>query len=102
MVPTVATINGVKIVTVEPVVFGVLKIVWADGFEAVVDLRPVLSDGAIYEFLRNTPGLFKAVKLEQFGHYIYWLDPSGDEIEFGSDALRRRAVRQADILRLAS
>ena len=91
-----------RMTSVEPVLFGVVKIVWTDGFEAIVDLRPVLAEGEIFEFLRKTPDLFKSVKLEQFGHYIYWLDGHGDEIEFGSDALLRRAVRQAEILRLAS
>ena len=92
----------VKMIAVEPILFGVVKIIWADGFEAVVDLRPVLVDAEIFEFLRRSPDLFKAVKLEPFGDYVYWVDGDGDEIEFGSDSLRRRAVRQAEILRLAS
>jgi hypothetical protein len=42
------------------------------------------------------------VKLAEYGHAITWLDNDGDEIDFGSDQLRRRAERQAEILRLAS
>ena len=70
--------------------------------EAVVDLRPLIAEGEIFEFLRKTPERFREVKLEEFGHSIYWLDDEGDEIDFGSDSLRRRAIRQAEILRLAS
>jgi hypothetical protein len=33
---------------------------------------------------------------------IVWLDDEGEEVDFGSDSLRRRAERQAEILRLAS
>ncbi len=88
--------------SVEPVLYGVLKIVWFDGYDAIVDLRPVISDGEIFAFLRSSPERFNTVKLEDYGHSIYWLDDEGDEIDFGSDSLRRRAERQAEILRLAS
>ena len=92
----------VGIASVQPILFGVLKMAWCDGFEAVVDLRPVLAEGKVFEFLREAPRRFDDVKLEGHGHYIYWLDSDGDEIELGSDSLRRRAVRQAEILRLVS
>ena len=88
--------------SVEPVLYGVVKIGWMDGFEAVVDLRPVIGVGQIFEFLRQAPARFKDGKLETHGRSIYCLDDDGDEIDFGSDSLRSRAVRQADILRLAS
>jgi hypothetical protein len=88
--------------SVEPVLYGVLKIVWFDDYEAIVDLRPVISEGEIFEFLRCSPERFNAVKLEDYGHSVYWVDDQGDEIDFGSDSLRRRAERQAEILRLAS
>ncbi len=67
-----------------------------------VDLRPVISEGEMFECLRGSPDRFDGVKLSEFGHSIYWLDDEGDEIDFGSDSLRRRADRQAPILRLAS
>jgi hypothetical protein len=92
----------VRMRSVEPVLYGVVKIVWLDGYEAIVDLRPVLAEGEIFAFLRRAPEHFHDVKLADFGHAIYWLDEQGDEIDFGSDALRRRAERQAEILRLAS
>lgn len=92
----------IRMTAVEPVLYGVLKISWQDGFEAVVDLRPVIADGEVFEFLRKSPARFNDVKLEDHGHAIFWLDDDGDEVDFGSDSLRQRAVRQAEILRLAS
>ena len=88
--------------SVEPVLFGVVKIVWLDGFEAIVDLRPVIAVGDIFAFLRGAPERFGAVALDEHGHSIRWIDDQGDEVDFGSDSLRRRAERQAEILRLAS
>jgi len=41
--------------SVEPVLYGVLKIAWLDGYQGVVDLRSLLADGEIFEFLRKTP-----------------------------------------------
>ena len=86
----------------EPVIFGVVKIVWNDGFAGIVDLRPLLAKGEMFEFLRAHPGRFDELKLEEHGHKIFWLDDEGDEIDFGSDSLRQRAERQAGLLHLAS
>lgn len=87
---------------VETVLYGVLKISWRDGFVGLVDLRPVIADGDVFHFLRTVPNAFNAVQLDEHGHRIYWVDPDGDDVDFGSDSLRRRAERQAEILRLAS
>lgn len=87
---------------VEAVITGVLKIEWRDGFVALVDLRPVIETGEMFAFLRAAPAAFAAVQLEAHGHKVFWIDPDGDEIDFGSHALRERAHRQAEILRLAS
>jgi hypothetical protein len=92
----------VRMRSIEPVLFGVVKIVWLDGFEAIVDLRPVIAEGELFAFLREAPERFGALALDEFGHSIRWIDAEGDEVDFGSDALRRRAQRQAEILRLAS
>jgi hypothetical protein len=86
----------------EPVIFGVVKIVWKDGFAGIVDLRPLLAKGEMFEFLRVNPARFDDLKLEEHGHKIFWLDDQGDEIDFGSDSLRQRAERQAGLLHLAS
>jgi hypothetical protein len=86
----------------EPIIFGVVKIVWKDGFAGVVDLRPLLGKGEMFEFLRTDPSRFDDLKLEEHGYKIFWLDDGGDEIDFGSDSLRQRAERQASLLHLAS
>jgi hypothetical protein len=92
----------VRMRSVEPVLYGVVKIVWQDGYAGVVDLRPVIAVGDMFAFLRDAPERFQTVALDEFGHSIRWIDDAGDEVDFGSDALRRRAERQAEILRLAS
>jgi hypothetical protein len=92
----------IRMKSVEAILYGVVKIAWTDGYEAIVDLRPVISEGEMFEFLRRSPDRFNEVRLSEFGHSIYWLDDDNDEIDFGADALRRRAERQAAILRLAS
>ena len=92
----------VRMKAVEPVLYGVVKITWLDGFEAVVDLRPVIADGDVFEFLRQSPDRFGSVRLGEYGHAIEWTDDAGDTIDFGSDSLRRRAIRQAEILKLVS
>jgi hypothetical protein len=86
----------------EPVIFGVVKIVWKDGFAGIVDLRPLLAKGEMFEFLRTDPARFDDLKLEEHGYKIFWIDGQGDEIDFGSDSLRQRAERQASLLHLAS
>ena len=86
----------------EPVIYGVVKIVWKDGFAGIVDLRPLLAKGEMFAFLRVTPSRFDDLKLEEHGHKIYWRDDEGDEIDFGSESLRQRAERQAGLLHLAS
>jgi hypothetical protein len=84
----------------EPVIFGVVKIVWKDGFAGIADLRPMLVRGEMFNFLRVNPARFDELKLEDYGHRIFWLDDK-DEIDFGSDSLRQRAERQARLLHLA-
>jgi hypothetical protein len=85
----------------EPVIFGVVKIVWKDGLAGVVDLRPILAKGEMFNFLRVNPARFDDLKLEDYGHSIFWLDDDNGEIDFGSDSLRQRAERQAGLLHLA-
>ncbi|MGH6821995.1 MAG: hypothetical protein ACRECP_06020 [Methylocella sp.] len=88
----------IRMTCVEPVLYGVDKITWLDGYEAGVDRRPAIAEGDAFALLRGEPARFSAVKLAEFGHAIYWLDNDGGEIDFGSDSLRRRAERQDKIL----
>jgi hypothetical protein len=58
----------IRMKSVEPVLHGVVKVVWLDGYEAIVDLRPVIAEGDIFAFLRGSPERFDEVKLAEFGH----------------------------------
>ena len=61
----------IRMQSVEPVLFGVVKIVWLDGFEAIVDLRPVIAASDLFAFLRDARERFGAVTLDE----IRTLDP---------------------------
>ena len=52
----------IRMASVEPVLFGVVEIAWRDGFEAIVDLRPVIAEGEIVQFLRRSPERFRDVR----------------------------------------
>jgi hypothetical protein len=89
-----------RMVSVSPVIQGVLKIVWTDGYEGVVDLRPLLARGKIFTWLQTVAN-FETVKLGEYGHSIYWLDDKRYEIDLSADSLRRDAEKQAELHRLA-
>ncbi len=90
-----------RIETAEAIVHGVLKITWNDGFEGIVDLRGIIVDGDIFEHIRN-PANFRRVKVESYGHSIYWGEDGNEEVDFGCDRLREIAEEQAAILARAS
>lgn len=85
-----------RIKSAEPVIHGVLKIVFLDGYEGVVDLRPTIDRGKIFTYLQN-PANFRKLKVDEFGHSIGWIDDNGDEIDLGADNLRRKAENQAKL-----
>ena len=89
-----------RIVSAEPVIQGVLKIQWDDGYAGVVDLRPVIERGRVFEYLQD-PSRFLRVQVGEYGHGIVWVTEQGERIDFGTDALRRRAETQADLNRRA-
>jgi hypothetical protein len=88
-----------RITLVEPV--GVLKLVWNDRYEGVVDLRGIIADGDIFRRIRN-PDNFKMVRLAKYGHSIYWGNEDDEEVDFGCDRLRELAEEQAALLAHAS
>jgi Protein of unknown function (DUF2442) len=88
-----------RIKSAEPVIHGVLKIVFLDGYEGVVDLRPLIAIGKIFTWLQK-PENFAAVQVEEYGHSISWIDANGYEIDLGADGLRRDCERQAEIHKL--
>jgi len=88
-----------RIVTAEPVIHGVLKLVFTDGYEGVVDLRPLIAEGRVFEWLQE-PKNFAKVQIEEYGHHVFWTDDEGYEIDLGADGLCRDAEKQAEIHKL--
>jgi Protein of unknown function (DUF2442) len=89
-----------RIVSAEAVLPGVLKLVWNDGYEGIVDLRGTIADGEIFESIRD-PENFKKVRVADYGHHIYWGDEN-DGVDCGCDSLRETAEEQAKLLARAS
>jgi hypothetical protein len=85
-----------RIASAEPVIHGVLKIVWLDGYEGVVDLRPIIDRGKIFRYLQD-PKNFKKLTVDEYGHSIGWINDKGQEIDFGADNLRLKAENQAKL-----
>jgi hypothetical protein len=90
-----------RIVLAEPVIHGVLKIVWNDGYEGVVDLRPTIARGRIFSYLQK-PNNFQKLRVSEYGHSIEWTNENGEEIDFGADTLRLKAENQARLNEVAS
>ncbi|MGB7433088.1 MAG: DUF2442 domain-containing protein [Ahrensia sp.] len=90
-----------RLQSVEPVVDGVLKISWRDGFEGIVDLRPLIARNPHFEVLADVT-LFRTVKVDENGHSVYWGEPDSELVDFGSDQARRWCLEQAAILQQAS
>jgi hypothetical protein len=90
-----------RIVLAEPVIHGVLKVVWNDGYEGIVDLRPTIARGRIFTHLQNAKN-FSKVQVSEFDHSVEWTDEDGDQIDFGADTLRTKAENQARLNEVAS
>lgn len=88
-----------RIELAEPVIHGVLKLVFTDGYQGVLDLRPLLAKGKVFTWLQD-PANFAAVRVDEFGHSISWIDDTGYEIDLSADSLRRDCERQADVHKL--
>jgi hypothetical protein len=67
----------------------------------VVDLRPIIAQGRIMTWLQQ-PRNFAKVQIDEFGHHVFWIDDDGREIDFGADALRSDAERQAELHKMAA
>jgi hypothetical protein len=90
-----------RIKSAEAVLPGVLKLAWNDGYEGIVDLRGIIAEGQIFEHIRD-PENFKQVRVESYGHSIYWGEEGNEEVDFGCDRLREMAEEQAALLARAS
>jgi hypothetical protein len=88
-----------RIATAEPVICGVLKLVFTEGYEGVVDLRPLISQGRVFGWPQR-PKNFLKVELGDYGHHVFWIDDKGREIDLGADGLRRDAEKQAELHKL--
>ena len=88
-----------RIKNVEVVIHGVLKIVFLDDCDGVVDLRPVIAKGKVSAWLQK-PSNFEASQVEEHGHAISWFNKDGYEIDLSADGLRRDCERQAEIHKL--
>ena len=67
-------------------IYGVVKLVFnEDGYEGVVELRPVIADGVIFQHLRREPSNFDKMAVSEYGHSIFRIDDTGYEIDFGAD-----------------
>ena len=91
----------VRIVSAEPVIHGVLKLLWSDGFEGIVDIRHLMVIGKVYTPLRD-PEYFQTVRVAEYGHSIEWIDADGRQIDFGADSLQALSRTQAELLLKAS
>jgi hypothetical protein len=90
-----------RIKSAEPVIHGVLKIIWTDGYEGVVDLRPTIDRGNIFKYLQK-PENFPKFTVAEYGHSLGWVDDEGYEIDFGADNLRMKAENQAKLQKLVA
>ena len=91
--------NLPRIKSAEVVIHGVLKIAFLDGYEGVIDLRPLIAKGKIFAWLQK-PVNFAAFQIEEYGHSISWFNKDGYEIDLSADGLRRDCERQAEIHKL--
>ncbi|MDR3495867.1 MAG: DUF2442 domain-containing protein [Ancalomicrobiaceae bacterium] len=90
-----------RVVSATPVINGVLKVVWDDGHEAVVDCRPIIAKGKAFAFL-GSAHRFAAVEVGEHGSSVYWVDDEGRVVDLGALGLRETADMQAELLRYAS
>ena len=86
-----------RITAAEAVLPGVLKLTWNDGYEGIVDLRSIIAEGEIFEYVRD-PENFRKVHVERYGHSIYWGEEGNEEVDFGCDRLREIAQEQAALI----
>ncbi|KQT85506.1 DUF2442 domain-containing protein [Aurantimonas sp. Leaf443] len=62
-----------------------LQVRWSDGLEGVADFGAILAKPP---YCQLTAESFADVRIEPYGHTIYWLAPDGSEIDVCPDVLR--------------
>ena len=88
-----------RIESAEPILHGVLKIAFVDGYQGIVDLCPLIAKGGVFVWAQKAKS-FQSLKVDEFGHSISWTDAKGYEIDVSADSLRRDCERQAEIHKL--
>ena len=74
--------------------YPVLKVTFNDGVFGEYDLSEMITDGPIFEPLRD-PAYFATVAVAEYGHSFGWnLQDVGHEIDFCPDATRIRIEEQ--------
>jgi hypothetical protein len=59
----------------------------------------LIGKGKVFTWL-NAPAHFAAVRIDEFGHSVSWIDDKGYTIDLSADSLRRDAERQAEMHRM--
>ena len=83
------------------VIHGVLKIVWDDGYEGIVDFRPTIDRGRIFTYLQKAEN-FRKFTVAEYGHSIGWIGDEGEEIDFDAHNLRKKSENQAKLQKLVA
>jgi hypothetical protein len=87
------------VVEAEAVILGVIKLVFDDGYEAILDLRPQIEK----EIGKSLAGWkdFATAQVKESGGHIFWTDITGYPIELPADRLRHAAEKQEKLRREA-
>ena len=90
-----------RLESAEVVIPGVLKLRFRDGYEGVVDLRPLIDRKNIFAYL-DRPENFARFTVSEYGHSIGWVSDRGEEIDLSADNLRQKAESQAQLHKLVA
>ena len=82
-----------------PIIYGVPQVKFDDGYEDVVDLRPLIAKGKVFAWL-SAPEHFAAVRIDEFGHSVSWANDQGNAIDLSAVSIRRNAEQQTEVRRL--
>ncbi len=65
-----------------------LRVRWTDGLEGVIDFSELMAKPFFAPL--SDSRLFRDVRIEEYGHTIYWLTDDGAEIDICPDVLRAK------------
>jgi DNA-binding XRE family transcriptional regulator len=73
--------------------FMTLRVRWDKGDESLIDVSGMIQSFRVYAPLRQSPELFRQVRMGEHGTDVVWTD----EIDMAADTLWRLAQEQADV-----